>query len=41
MNYETVAAILGFGSITGIFVMWIIVDEKLPFRMYKKFSNKF
>jgi hypothetical protein len=41
MNYETVAIILGVASLIGIFAMWIVVDEKLPFRMYKKFSSKF
>jgi hypothetical protein len=35
------ALAIGALALTGIFTTWIIVDEKLPYRMFKKFSSKF
>jgi hypothetical protein len=35
------ALAIGAFAVAGIFTLWIIVDEKLPYRMYKKFSRKF
>lgn len=35
------ALAIGAFSVAGIFTLWIIVDQKLPYRMFKKFSSKF
>jgi hypothetical protein len=35
------AYVIGISAVVGILTTWIIVDEKLPYRMYKKFSRMF
>jgi O-antigen/teichoic acid export membrane protein len=35
------ALVIGALALTGILILWIRVDEKLPYRMFKKFSSKF